>query len=181
MGTVTGQFLFKNRFFKLERGELMNLLLITVILLLAMIATKISNKSGLPALLLFLILGVLFSALGYDFNNYKISENIATIALMIIIFYGGFGTNWNMGRERARESIILASLGVLTTALITGAFCRYVLKFDFLESMLLGSVVASTDYASVSNILVSKNLNLKYKTASLLEIESGSNDPTAYT
>ena len=181
MGTVTGQFLFKNRFFKLERGELMNLLLITVILLLAMIATKISNKSGLPALLLFLILGVLFSALGYDFNNYKISENIATIALMIIIFYGGFGTNWNMGRERARESIILASLGVLATALITGAFCHYVLKFDFLESMLLGSVVASTDYASVSNILVSKNLNLKYKTASLLEIESGSNDPTAYT
>lgn len=66
----------------------MNLLLITVILLLAMIATKISNKSGLPALLLFLILGVLFSALGYDFNNYKISENIATIALMIIIFMG---------------------------------------------------------------------------------------------
>ena len=159
----------------------MNLLLITVILLLAMIATKISNKSGLPALLLFLALGVIFSALGYDFNNYRIAENIATIALMIIIFYGGFGTNWNMGRERARESIILASLGVFATAIITGVFCHYVLKFGFLESMLLGSVVASTDYASVSNILVSKNLNLKYKTASLLEIESGSNDPTAYT
>lgn len=58
MGTVTRQFLFKNRFFKLEKGEPMNLLLITVILLLAMIATKISNKSGLPALLLFLVLGV---------------------------------------------------------------------------------------------------------------------------
>lgn len=159
----------------------MNLLLITVILLLAMIATKISNKSGLPALLLFLALGVIFSALGYDFNNFKIAENIATIALMIIIFYGGFGTNWNMGRERAKESIILASLGVFATAIITGLFCHYILKFDFLESMLLGSVVASTDYASVSNILVSKNLNLKYKTASLLEIESGSNDPTAYT
>lgn len=139
----------------------MNLLLITVILLLAMIATKISNKSGLPALLLFLALGVIFSALGYDFNNFKIAENIATIALMIIIFYGGFGTNWNMGRERAKESIILASLGVFATAIITGLFCHYILKFDFLESMLLGSVVASTDYASVSNILVSKNLNFK--------------------
>ena len=159
----------------------MNLLLITVVLLLAIIATKISNRSGLPALLLFLALGVIFSALGYDFNNFKVAENIATLSLMIIIFYGGFGTNWTMGKSTARESISLASLGVFATAIITGLFCHYILKINFLESMLLGSVVASTDYASVSNILVSKKLNLKYSTASLLEIESGSNDPTAYT
>lgn len=159
----------------------MNLLLITVVLLLAIIATKISNRSGLPALLLFLALGVFFSALGYDFNNFKVAENIATLSLMIIIFYGGFGTNWTMGKSTARESISLASLGVFATAIITGLFCHYILKINFLESMLLGSVVASTDYASVSNILVSKKLNLKYSTASLLEIESGSNDPTAYT
>ena len=159
----------------------MNLLLITVVLLLAIIATKISNRSGLPALLLFLALGVIFSALGYDFNNFKVAENIATLSLMIIIFYGGFGTNWTMGKSTARESISLASLGVFVTAIITGLFCHYILKINFLESMLLGSVVASTDYASVSNILVSKKLNLKYSTASLLEIESGSNDPTAYT
>ncbi|MDU1023559.1 MAG: potassium/proton antiporter [Peptoniphilus harei] len=159
----------------------MNLLLITVVLLLAIIATKISNRSGLPALLLFLALGVFFSALGYDFNNFKVAENIATLSLMIIIFYGGFGTNWTMGKSTARESISLASLGVFATAIITGLFCHYILKINFLESMLLGSVVASTDYASVSNILVSKKLNLKYSTAPLLEIESGSNDPTAYT
>lgn len=159
----------------------MNLLLITVVLLLAIIATKISNRSGLPALLLFLALGVIFSALGYDFNNFKVAENIATLSLMIIIFYGGFGTNWTMGKSTARESISLASLGVFATAIITGLFCHYILKINFLESMLLGSVVASTDYASVSNILVSKKLNLKYSTAPLLEIESGSNDPTAYT
>lgn len=159
----------------------MNLLLITVVLLLAIIATKISNRSGLPALLLFLALGVIFSAIGYDFNNFKVAENIATLSLMIIIFYGGFGTNWNMGKSTARESISLASLGVFATAIITGLFCHYILKIKFLEAMLLGSVVASTDYASVSNILVSKKLNLKYSTAPLLEIESGSNDPTAYT
>lgn len=159
----------------------MNLLLITVVLLLAIIATKISNRSGLPALLLFLAMGVIFSALGYDFNNFKVAENIASLSLMIIIFYGGFGTNWTMGRSTARESISLASLGVFVTAILTGLFCHYILKIDFLESMLLGSVVASTDYAAVSNILVSKNLNLKYSTAPLLEIESGSNDPTAYT
>lgn len=164
-----------------ERREIMNLLLITVVLLLAIIATKISNRSGLPALLLFLAMGVIFSALGYDFNNFKVAENIASLSLMIIIFYGGFGTNWTMGRSTARESISLASLGVFATAILTGLFCHYILKIDFLESMLLGSVVASTDYAAVSNILVSKNLNLKYSTAPLLEIESGSNDPTAYT
>lgn len=164
-----------------ERREIMNLLLITVVLLLAIIATKISNRSGLPALLLFLAMGVIFSALGYDFNNFKVAENIATLSLMIIIFYGGFGTNWTMGRSTARESISLATLGVFITAILTGLFCHYILKIDFLESMLLGSVVASTDYAAVSNILVSKNLNLKYSTAPLLEIESGSNDPTAYT
>lgn len=164
-----------------ERREIMNLLLITVVLLLAIIATKISNRSGLPALLLFLAMGVIFSALGYDFNNFKVAENIASLSLMIIIFYGGFGTNWTMGRSTARQSISLASLGVFVTAILTGLFCHYILKIDFLESMLLGSVVASTDYAAVSNILVSKNLNLKYSTAPLLEIESGSNDPTAYT
>ena len=164
-----------------ERREIMNLLLITVVLLLAIIATKISNRSGLPALLLFLAMGVIFSSLGYDFNNFKVAENIATLSLMIIIFYGGFGTNWTMGRSTARESISLASLGVFATAILTGLFCHYILKIEFLESMLLGSVVASTDYAAVSNILVSKNLNLKYSTAPLLEIESGSNDPTAYT
>ena len=167
-------------FFK-SRGEIMNLLLITLVLLLAIIATKISNRSGLPALLLFLALGVIFSALGYDFNNFKLAENIATIALMIIMFYGGFGTNWTMGKGTAKEAITLASLGVFATAMLTGLFCHYILKINFLESMLLGSVVASTDYASVSNILVSKKLNLKYSTAPLLEIESGSNDPTAYT
>lgn len=159
----------------------MNLLLITLVLFLAIIATRFSSKSGLPALLLFLALGVAFSAFGVEFNNYEIANNIATISLMIIMFYGGFGTNWTMGRPVAKEAITLSTLGVVITALVSGLFCHFVLGFDMLEAMLLGSVVGSTDFASVSNILVSKNLNLKYQTAPLLEIESGSNDPTAYT
>ncbi|MBU5668379.1 potassium/proton antiporter [Peptoniphilus sp. MSJ-1] len=159
----------------------MNLLIITVVLFLAIIATNVSNRSGLPSLLLFLFLGVVFSAMGINFNDFHIAEQIATVALMIIMFYGGFGTNWNMAKPTAKEAIVLASLGVVLTAFITGGFCYFILKFSLLESMLLGSVVASTDYASVSGILVSKNLNLKYSTAPLLEIESGSNDPTAYT
>lgn len=159
----------------------MNLLLITLILILALVAIKLSSKSGLPALLLFIILGLIFSRLGIEFNNFQIADNIASISLMVIMFYGGFGTNWSMGKHVAKEAMILSSLGVFLTAILTGAFSYFILRFPLLESMLLGSVVSSTDYASVSNILVSKNLNLKYGTASLLEIESGSNDPTAYT
>ncbi len=159
----------------------MQYLIIGVILILALLAIRLSNKHGIPALLLFIVLGMGFGVLGLKFENFEFADGLATVALMVIMFYGGFGTNWNMARPVAREAIILSSLGVVTTALLTGLFCHFVLGFSMLEGMLIGSIVGSTDYASVSNILRSKNLNLKYNSASLLELESGSNDPTAYT
>lgn len=157
------------------------LLIISIILLVALVAINISGRSGIPSLLLFLILGIFSNLLGMKFENYQISEKFASLALVIIIFYGGFGTNWKLAKLVAKPAGILASFGVVFTALLVGAFAYYILKIPFLESMLLGSIIASTDYASVSNILVSKKLNLKYNTASLLELESGSNDPVAYT
>ena len=159
----------------------MQYLIIGTIFILAIFAIRFSNKRGIPALLLFIVLGMVFGAIGLDFKDFEFSYNFATIALMVIMFYGGFGTNWSMAKPVAKEAIVLSSLGVVATALITGAFLHYALGFDLLEGMLIGSIVGSTDYASVSNILRSKNLNLKYNTASLLELESGSNDPTAYT
>lgn len=159
----------------------MQYLLIGVILILALMAIRLSNRHGIPALLLFIVLGMGFGALGLKFDDYELADGVATVALMIIMFYGGFGTNWKMARPVAREAIVLSFLGTVTTGLITGLFCHWVLGFSLLEGMLLGSIVGSTDYASVSNILRSKNLNLKYNTAPLLELESGSNDPTAYT
>lgn len=162
-------------------GDIVDLLLVGIILLLALIAIRISDKYGIPSLLLFMLLGIGFSLLGVEFEDYEVSDKFASLALMVIMFYGGFGTNWKMAKPVARESIILSSLGVVATAFLTGLFCYYVLDFSFVEGMLLGSVVGSTDYASVSSILRSKNLNLKYNTAPLLELESGSNDPTAYT
>ncbi len=152
-----------------------------VILILALLAIRISNKHGIPALLLFIVLGMGFGALGFEFNDYQFADGFATVALMVIMFYGGFGTNWKMARPVAKEAIILSSLGVIVTALLTGLFAHFILGFNLLEGMLIGSIVGSTDYASVSNILRSKKLNLKYNTAPLLELESGSNDPTAYT
>lgn len=159
----------------------MHYLFIGVIFILALFAIRFSNKYGIPALLLFIALGMAFGLLGFEFENFQFADEFATIALMVIMFYGGFGTNWNMAKPVAKESIVLSSLGVVATALITGLFCHFVLGFKLLEGMLLGSIVGSTDFASVSNILRSKNLNLKYSTAPLLELESGSNDPTAYT
>lgn len=159
----------------------MNYLLIGFIFILALFAIRFSNKYGAPSLLLFIVLGMIFGAIGIEFDNYVFADQFATVALMVIMFYGGFGTNWNMAKHVAKEAIILSSLGVALTALVTGVFAHFILGFSLLEGMLVGSIVASTDYASVSNILRSKKLNLKYNSASLLELESGSNDPAAYT
>lgn len=159
----------------------MQYLIIGIILILALIAIRVSSKHGIPSLLLFIVLGIVFGSIGMEFNDYVFADGFATVALMLIMFYGGFGTNWNMVKPVAKEAIVLSSLGVVATALLTGLFCHYVLGFAMLEGMLIGSIVGSTDYASVSNILRSKNLNLKHNTAPLLELESGSNDPTAYT
>lgn len=156
-------------------------LLTGIILILALLAIRVSNKHGIPALLLFLVLGMVFGAIGFEFDDFEFADNFATAALMVIMFYGGFGTRWQMAKPVAKEAIVLSSLGVVATALLTGLFCHYVLGFSLLEGMLIGSIVGSTDYASVSNILRSKKLNLKFNTAPLLELESGSNDPTAYT
>lgn len=158
-----------------------NLLLVALVLFLALFAVKISNIYGVPSLLLFMFLGISFSFFGLEFSDYQLSNDISSVILMVIMFYGGFDTNWSMGKKVWKESLLLSSFGVIFTAIITGFFCYFILKIPLLESMLLASVVASTDFASVSSILVSKNLNFRYNTAPLLELESGSNDPTAYT
>ncbi|MCD1147427.1 potassium/proton antiporter [Peptoniphilus sp. KCTC 25270] len=159
----------------------MALLLPAIIMILALLAIRFSNRHGIPSLLLFFLLGIGFTTFGVEFHDFDLVEDVSTLALMVIMFYGGFGTNVKMGKPVLKQSIILSSLGVVFTAVATGLFAHYALGFPLIEGLLLGSVVGSTDYASVSSILQSKNLNLKYNTAPILELESGSNDPTAYT
>ncbi len=159
----------------------MTLLLTSLVLFLAIFAIRFSKKSGVPALLLFILLGMIFNRAGFHMENFAFAEQFTTVALMIIMFQGGFSTNWKMVKPVAAPALVFSSLGVVATALLTGLFCHLALGWDLLPGMLIGSVVGSTDYASVSNILRSKNLNLKYNTAPLLELESGSNDPFAYT
>lgn len=154
-----------------------------VIVITCILCNKISNKIGIPMLLAFILLGMVFGSDGIfkiEFENFVFAEQTCSIALIFIIFYGGFGTKWKQAKQVAVQSLVLSSVGVILTALLTGLFCRYILQFEWLESLLIGSVLGSTDAASVFSILRSKKLNLKYGTASMLELESGSNDPWAY-
>ena len=159
------------------------LLLIAVVVIVCILATRLSSKFGVPTLLIFILLGMVFGSDGLfkiSFDDFIISEQICTFALIYIMFYGGFGTNIKEAKPVVSRAVLLSSAGVLLTAGITGIFIHLVLKLPLLESFLVASVIGSTDAASVFNILRSKNLNLKENTASLLEMESGSNDPVSY-
>ena len=159
------------------------LLILSFVLILCIMLTKVSSKLGMPMLLAFIILGMLFGSDGIvkiPFDDYIVMEQIATIALIFIIFYGGFGTKWSTAKPVVVKAAMLSTIGVVLTAVFVGLFCHYILKFPLLVSFLLGALISSTDAASVFSILRSKRLNLKEGTAPLLELESGSNDPAAY-
>ena len=159
------------------------ILLVAAVILLCLSLNKMSNKLGIPMLLAYILLGMMFGTDGIlkiPFDNFTIAEQICTVSLVFIMFYGGFGTNWKQAKPVAGKAVLLSTVGVILTAVTTGAFCHFILKMDFWESMLIGSVISSTDAASVFSILRSRRLNLKNNTASMLEVESGSNDPCSY-
>lgn len=159
------------------------LLVISVIVFISIMLNRVFKKLGIPILLSFIALGMIFGSEGIfkiQFSDYNSSETICTIALIFIMFYGGFGTNWKKAKKIGRESILMSSVGVILTALFVLGFSYYICKMDFKSSFLMGAVVSSTDAASVFSVLKSKRLSLKYRTASLLEVESGSNDPFSY-
>lgn len=159
------------------------ILLTAIIILLCVVANRFADKIGMPVLLLFIGLGMLFGVdgpFGIAYDDFGLTEKICSIALAFVMFYGGFGTKWETARPVAKKAILLSGAGVVLTALTLTVFCGAVLKIDWTESFLIGAVLSSTDAASVFSILRSKKLALKYGTASLLEIESGSNDPFSY-
>ena len=159
------------------------LIVVSVIILICIFTSQALYKFGIPALLIFLVLGMLASADGIgniSFHNYEIAEDIAKFALVLIMFYGGFGTKWATAKPIALRAGLMSSLGTIITAFVIGFFCYLILDVPFLYGLLFGSVVGSTDAASVFTILRSRKLNLKNGLAPLLEVESGSNDPFAY-
>ena len=159
------------------------LFLAATVLILCILMNRIAAKLPIPSLLMFIALGMCFGENGFfriPFDNYEISEAICSISLIFVMFYGGFGTNLKTARPVMARSFVLSTVGVVVTALLTGAGAHYFLGLGWKEGLLMGSVVASTDAASVFNVLRSKKLSLKDHTDSMLELESGSNDPISY-
>ena len=159
------------------------LLIGAIVIIICMLCSQLSNKFGIPVLFFFILLGMIFGSDGLfkiPFEDFHFAENLCSVALIFIIFMVVLLTNWKQAKKSCSCFYYLILFGVILTAIITGLF-YYVLHFEWLESLLIGSVLSSTDAASVFSILRSKQLNLKYKSASLLELESGSNDPWAYT
>lgn len=161
-----------------------NILLVgSLLLFVSIIVGKTSYKFGVPTLLLFLAIGMLAGSDGIGgihFDNPEIAQFIGVVSLNFILFSGGLDTSWKSVKPILREGVVLSTLGVLLTALSLGTFVWLITDFTIYESMLLGSIVSSTDAAAVFSILRSKSLALKSNLRPTLELESGSNDPMAY-
>ena len=167
-----------------------NILLLGAILVFcSILISKTGYRFGIPSLLLFLIVGMIFGSdgLGLHFGNAGQAQFIGMMALSIILFSGGVDTKIKEIRPVLTPGIMLSTIGVLLTTLLTGFFIFYISHWTGLDihmslvvSLLLAATMSSTDSASVFSILRSQKLNLKYNLRPMLELESGSNDPMAY-
>ncbi|HON53535.1 MAG TPA: potassium/proton antiporter, partial [Bacteroidales bacterium] len=161
-----------------------NFLLIgSLLLFISLIAGKTSYKFGIPVVVLFISIGMLAGSEGIGgiyFDNPHVAQFIGIIALNFILFSGGLDTDYASIRPVLGQGTLLSTLGVLITAGTFGTFVWFITDFSIYESLLLGSIVSSTDAAAVFSILRSKNIALKNNIRPTLELESGSNDPMAY-
>lgn len=167
-----------------------NILLIgSVLLFVSIVVSKTGYRFGVPTLLVFLLVGMLFGSdgLGLQFHNADEAQFIGMVALSIILFSGGMDTKFSEIRPVLSQGILLSTVGVLLTTLFTGLFIYWISGFEhvsitmsLITAMLLAATMSSTDSASVFNILRSQSMNLKHNLRPMLELESGSNDPMAY-
>jgi cell volume regulation protein A len=154
----------------------------SILLLLSVLASKASAKLGIPALLLFLVLGMLAGSDGPGgiyFDDAHLAQSLGVVALALILFSGGLDTEWSSVRPVLLKGLALSTAGVLITAVLVGLFARVVLGFSLLEGVLLGAIVSATDAAAVFSVLRARSVGLKGNVRPLLELESGSNDPMA--
>jgi len=154
----------------------------SILFILAVFASNLSRRIGVPALILFLIIGMLAGSEGLGgihFDNPYLAQLLGTGALAFILFSGALNTDWQHVKPIARSAASLASLGVVATALLVSLFVYYTLHFSIAESLLFGAIVSSTDAAAVFSILRSKNIHLKQNVQTVIEVESASNDPMA--
>lgn len=155
----------------------------SLLLFISIVASKTSFKFGIPALVLFLVVGMLAGSDGPGgiyFDDPNIAQFLGVVALTFILFSGGLDTKWESVKPILWQGVSLSTIGVLITAFSVGTFSYYLLGYSFIECMLLGAIVSSTDAAAVFSILRSRSVGLKGNLRPILEFESGSNDPMAY-
>ena len=163
------------------------LLLCSVLIFVAVLVTKLGTRFGVPSLLLFLLLGMVVGhdGLGLHFEDYEVAESLGHFAMTIILFSAGLETSLSETKPVFRQGTMLSTVGVLLTVLLTGLFIWLVPgragATPLLGCLLLAAVMGSTDSASVFSVLRGKKLHLRENLAPMLELESGSNDPMAYT
>lgn len=152
------------------------------LVLASVFASKISDRFGIPVLLLFLVLGMLAGSEGPGgiyFDDPDLAQSVGVIALVLILFSGGLSTEWREVRPVLREGVLLATIGVFITAGVMGLFASAFLDRPLPLALLLAAIVSSTDAAAVFAVLRSKGISLRGVLKPLLELESGSNDPMA--
>lgn len=152
------------------------------LLLAAVLASKASQRLGVPLLLVFLLLGMLAGSEGIGgipYDDPLTAQWLGVVALALILFAGGLETDWETVRPVLWRGLSLSTLGVLFTAGLVGVFSSWLLEVKLVEGLLLGAIVSSTDAAAVFAVLRSRNASLKGRIKPLLELESGSNDPMA--
>lgn len=153
-----------------------------LLLLISILASKASERLGVPALLLFLVIGMLAGSDGPGgiyFDDPRLAGSLGVVALVFILFAGGLDTDWARIRPVLAQGAALSTLGVLLTAGLMGLFAVTVLGFTPLQGLLLGAIVSSTDAAAIFTVLRVRSVRLRDPLEPLLELESGSNDPMA--
>lgn len=157
-------------------------LLTSVFLLLSVLTSKLSARLGMPALILFIVIGMIAGSDGLgkiEFEDFLLTKTLGMTLLGFILFAGGFETHWKELRPVVAKGLALSTVGVLISCTAVGAFAHYVFKLGVIESFLLGGILASTDAAAIFGSLKSGGIKLKNGLGPLLEIESGTNDPVA--
>jgi len=157
-------------------------LLVGALLTATVLAGTLSSRFGIPALIGFLGLGMLAGSDGPGgivFADYGLAQAIGTAALLFILFSGGLDTSWRAVRSVAAPALLLATAGVVISAGVISAAAVLLLGFDLLQGLLLGAIIGSTDAAAVFAVLRTRGFELNAEIQSLIEFESGSNDPMA--
>lgn len=162
-----------------------NLIFLAIGLLLigSVFLSRFTSKIGIPTLVVFLIIGISLDTsnlISSTVHNYELVQTISIFALIMIMFSGGLDTEVKLMKPIVKPGLSLSTVGVVITAFIIGIVVHLMLGLDLMLSLLLGSIISSTDAAAVFSIFKTQNMKIKNSLDSMLELESGTNDPMAY-